>query len=60
MADPLTLTGSIGVFSIVPDAAAALEKLELGIGASKPVISLILEARCINLMRQKQHCCVLA
>ena len=32
MADPLTLTGSIGVFSIVPDAAAALEKLELGIG----------------------------
>ena len=32
VADPLTLTGSIGVFSIVPDAAAALEKLELGIG----------------------------
>ncbi len=32
IADPLTLTGSIGVFSVVPDGAGALGKLGVGAG----------------------------
>lgn len=32
VADPLTLTGSIGVFAVVPDAASALDKLGIGYG----------------------------
>lgn len=32
VADPLTLTGSIGVFSVLPDAAGVLEKLDVGAG----------------------------
>ena len=35
VADPMTITGSIGVFSIVPDAAKALEKLDIGTGGYK-------------------------
>lgn len=32
IADPLTITGSIGVFSIVPDAAGVLKKAGVGVG----------------------------
>ena len=34
--------------------------MNLVLVASEPVILLILAARYINLMLQKQHCCVLA
>lgn len=32
VADPLTLTGSIGVFAVIPDVEAALDKLGIGYG----------------------------
>lgn len=56
VAEPTTLTGSIGIFGMIPNVKGLTDKIGLSYDVVKRINTLISEISCVRLTRMRNHC----